>query len=541
MSEYLAPGVYVEEVDRGARQLAGVSTSTAGFLGPTERGPTDPRLLTSVSDFERLYGGYIEGMDLPAAVRGFFANGGRRCFVARVTAAEEPATGALLADRPEDEGAENGTAVLKVEAIGPGRWGTHVALIVSPASMQRSDESSLKLFKLTVRYWADEDDREAADDGDADVDDDVPAPDVEEVYDDLTLDERASNFVEKQVNGASALITVKVPEHGDDENDDEPVPDRPDDLVDEEGTPTDPVWLGGEFDANEDPKTSHYKGGDDGIDVPPEKRTGLLAFEQRPEISIICLPDAAGDDDLTTEVIRHCREQGDRFAIVQAEQSVKNVGDLVPPENTDVAAFYYPWLEARNPDTGLVESVPPGGHVAGIYARSDAEHGVHKAPANEVVRGVIDVGRPVTKGEQELLNPRGVNCIRSFRGRGIRVWGARTASSDPQWKYVNVRRLFLFLKESIEEGTRWVVFEPNDEELWARVRQTIRNFLTDVWEDGALMGSTPDEAFFVTCDRTTMTQSDIENGRLICEIGVAPTRPAEFVIFRISQTTVEAT
>jgi len=165
---------------------------------------------------------------------------------------------------------------------------------------------------------------------------------------------------------------------------------------------------------------------------------------------------------------------------------------------------------------------------------------VHKAPANEVIRGISDIQRPVTQGDQEVLNPRGVNCIRSFRGRGIRVWGARTASSNPQWKYINVRRLFLFLRGSIEQGTQWVVFEPNNEELWARVRQTIKNFLTGVWEDGALMGTTPEEAFFVKCDRSTMTQSDIDNGRLICEIGVAPTKPAEFVIFRISQWTSDA-
>ena len=173
--------------------------------------------------------------------------------------------------------------------------------------------------------------------------------------------------------------------------------------------------------------------------------------------------------------------------------------------------------------------------MAGIYARSDVERGVHKAPANEVIRGVDSLEFPVNKGKQDVLNPQGINCIRVLGGRGIRIWGARTLSTDPLWKYVNIRRLFLYLEESIEEGTQWVVFEPNNEKLWDRVKQTISQFLTRVWKDGALIGTTPEEAFFVKCDRTTMTQDDIDNGRLIVLIGVAPVKPAEFVIFRIAQ------
>jgi phage tail sheath protein FI len=165
---------------------------------------------------------------------------------------------------------------------------------------------------------------------------------------------------------------------------------------------------------------------------------------------------------------------------------------------------------------------------------------VHKAPANEVVRGATKLEFQITKGEQDLLNPRGVNVIRTFPGRGIRVWGARTTSTDPLWKYINIRRLFLYLEESIDKGTQWVVFEPNNEQLWARVKQTIVQFLTTVWRTGALMGTTPEEAFFVKVDRTTMTQDDIDNGRLIILIGVAPTKPAEFVIFRIAQFTAGA-
>jgi phage tail sheath protein FI len=199
------------------------------------------------------------------------------------------------------------------------------------------------------------------------------------------------------------------------------------------------------------------------------------------------------------------------------------------------AAFYYPWITIIDPVTNVNKLIPPGGHVAGVYARSDSERGVHKAPANEVLQGAVDLQINLTKGEQDVLNPRGVNCIRAFVGRGIRIWGARTASSDPSWKYLNVRRLFIFIEKSIDLGTQWVVFEPNDEKLWARVKQTISQFLVGVWKDGALMGTTQDEAFFVKCDRTTMTQDDIDNGRLIILIGVAPVKPAEFVIFRIAQ------
>jgi phage tail sheath protein FI len=202
---------------------------------------------------------------------------------------------------------------------------------------------------------------------------------------------------------------------------------------------------------------------------------------------------------------------------------------------TKYAAFYYPWIRIVDPVTQTIKTVPPGGHVAGIYARTDIERGVHKAPANEKIAGAVDVEFPVTKGDQDILNPKGVNCIRQFRGRGILVWGARTLSDNTYWKYINVRRLFNYIEESIEEGTQWVVFEPNDERLWARVRATIIQFLTRVWRDGALMGTKPDEAFFVRCDRTTMTQDDIDNGRLICIIGIAPVKPAEFVIFRMTQ------
>jgi phage tail sheath protein FI len=275
-----------------------------------------------------------------------------------------------------------------------------------------------------------------------------------------------------------------------------------------------------------------YEGSDD-----PGERTGLAGFEETDEISIVCVPDEVTVEGLTEAVKDHCENLGDRFAVLQAEEKAARPGSLWPTVTSDYAAFYYPWVAVLDPVTNRRKVVPPGGHVAGIYARTDTQQGVYKAPANEVVRGALGLQHTVSTGDQAVLNPRGVNCIRSFRGRGIRVWGARTTSSDPSWKYVNVRRLFLYLEESIDEGTQWVVFEPNDEMLWARVRQTVTNFLTTAWRDGALMGTTPEEAFFVKCDRSTMTQDDIDNGRLVVQVGVAPVKPAEFVIFRIAQWT----
>jgi hypothetical protein len=290
---------------------------------------------------------------------------------------------------------------------------------------------------------------------------------------------------------------------------------------------------------------------------PPDLRTGLAGLEQIDEINLLVAPDDVNpainnNFQITTDVMNQCERLKDRFAILSIPGGSGDIQTIMPPRDSSYGAVYYPWIrvfDARTQDTLLV---PPVGHVAGIYARVDVERGVHKAPANEVVRGVVarDINatrKPlefqIGKGGQEILNPRGVNVIRDFRadGRGIRVWGARTMSSDPEWRYINVRRLFLMVEESIDEGTQWVVFEPNDENTWARVRQSVSNFLLTVWRSGALRGVTQEEAFFVNCDRTTMTEADIDAGRLICEIGIAPVKPAEFVIFRIQQKTLVQT
>ena len=274
-----------------------------------------------------------------------------------------------------------------------------------------------------------------------------------------------------------------------------------------------------------------------GADAGPGQRSGIEAFKDIEHVSIIAVPGVT-DANIQLALVAHCEKLKDRFAVLDAQESAQKVSDVEKHRSyfeTSYAAIYHPWVKTFDSLEKRDIFIPPSGSVMGIFSRSDQERGVHKAPANEAVRNITDLKYHLNKGEQDILNPAGVNLIRSFQGRGIRVWGARTCTSDSLWKYVNVRRLFIYVEKSIEKGTQWVVFEPNDEKLWARVRATINQFLTKVWRDGALMGTKPEEAFFVKCDRSTMTQDDIDNGRLICIIGIAPVKPAEFVIFRIAQ------
>jgi Phage tail sheath protein FI len=239
-------------------------------------------------------------------------------------------------------------------------------------------------------------------------------------------------------------------------------------------------------------------------------------------------------------MITHCELMGDRMAILDpppglGPQQVKEWRMDKAGYDSKYAALYYPWFSVVDPLSGKNIPVPPSGHMAGIWARNDDSRGVHKAPANEVVRGALGLATQLTKNEHDLLNPVGINCIRAFAGRGIRVWGARTLSSEAEWRYLNVRRLFNYLEESILNGTQWVVFEPNDDALWARIRRTISAFLVNEWRKGALFGLTPDEAFYVKCDRETNPAEGIDAGQVVCEVGVAPVKPAEFVIFRLAQ------
>lgn len=266
---------------------------------------------------------------------------------------------------------------------------------------------------------------------------------------------------------------------------------------------------------------------------------------------MLCVPDLMAAHQrgaLTAEdvkavqlaMIAHCELMADRVAILDTPpglkaQDVKEWRMDVTGYDSKYAAMYWPWIKVADPVAGKQVFVPPSGAMAGIWARNDSSRGVHKAPANEVVRGAVTLELNITKGEHDVLNPIGVNCIRSFRGQGIRVWGARTLSSDPEWRYLNVRRLFNYVEKSILQGTNWVVFEPNDPKLWDSVKRTVNMFLRRVWRDGALFGRSPAQAFFVKCDEENNPPENRDVGILTVEIGIAPVKPAEFVVFRISQ------
>ncbi|MFN6339809.1 MAG: phage tail sheath family protein [Cyanobacteriota bacterium] len=278
------------------------------------------------------------------------------------------------------------------------------------------------------------------------------------------------------------------------------------------------------------------------------RTTGLVQFENIEDISIVAAPGSTRRDMTAGEpqaianaLISHARKMRYRIAVLDSVEghSLSEVRAYRGLFDSSHAALYYPWVRIIDPHTGQENLYPPSGFVAGIYARNDLQRAVYKAPANEVVGLALGFEKRLNTAQQEVLNPEGINCFRFFEGRGMRLWGARTISSDPEWKYVNLRRYFAYVERSIEKGTQWAVFEPNGPRLWANVRRTIEDFLLNEWQNGALLGDRPEMAYFVKCDRSTMSQNDLDNGRLVCQIGLAPLRPAEFVIFRIGQWTAD--
>jgi len=302
------------------------------------------------------------------------------------------------------------------------------------------------------------------------------------------------------------------------------------------------ITLTGGSDGNM-PNAADYAGEVDEL----KGNTGLAALEGIEDISIVMTPAAAAHaishKAVVMELQKHCQKMRYRIGIADSRQGM-SLGEVRAFRNDfddSRLAFYHPWVVIADPTGQRNElTVPPAGFIAGIYVRTDVERGVHKSPANEVVLGALRFEQEINKFQQELLNPNGINCLRSFPGRGHRVWGGRTLSSDPEWKYINVRRYFLYLERSIEKSSQWAVFEPNGEALWANIRSTVEDFVFNEWKSGRLLGGTPKEAYFVRCDRSTMTQNDIDNGRMVCVVGVAALTPAEFVIFRIGQKTADA-
>lgn len=521
MPEYLHPGVYIEEIERGPRPIEGVPTSTAALLGEAERGSTTPRLVTSYKDYQRWFGDVFDpNKFLPYAANGFFENGGKRAFIARLVGDGSALASAVFGD-------------FVVRAAGPGAWGNRVTVKISDGTTKKQDGTAVG-FRLQLAYWG----REPVPDFDPFIDrTTLPRPALIEDFDDLDTNETSPDYYGKRVpfidldkgetnQGAeSSALGILVRPVG------VPASARP-----ANGTQ---VLAGGADDAAalgvDDFKGEPVAGG--------RSAQGLAALELDPyrDVALVYAPNVS--TDIAKAIVSHCERLRFRFAVFDSAKGQSSTTALNPRDtitDSSYAAFYYPWIVTADPRTGARKLIPPGGTVLGVYARSDTERGVFKAPANEIVRGALALEYEINDNMQDDLNPKGVNVIRSFPGRGIRVWGARTITSNALWKYVSVRRLFIFLERAIYEGTQWVVFEPNDDRLWARVIDTIRLFLRSQWRLGALFGRTEQEAFFITCDRTTMSQDDILNGRLICEIGIAPVRPAEFVIFRIFQNTAEA-
>ncbi|MBN1550701.1 phage tail sheath family protein [bacterium] len=546
MPEYLSPGVYMEEISIGPKPIEGVGTSTAGMLGLTERGPVGVRLVTNMGEYQRYYGGYLKDSFLPNAVEGFFGNGGARCFIGRIA-------GSSAAMSKKDYSG------LYLRATGPGVWGNRVGFLVLNTSGDTSAHpmsTDSKLFKMIIAYWKNarpvltsvndlsvlpknpadftSDHKTLIKEWESQINAILDTADMVESFDELSIIASSPNYFSKIINAQSFLIRMtKSAGSEDEEKPDSDLTNRPGNLYKfdflDNGATTDPAIELDDFKGNPAAKAG--------------KRTGIEAFKDVDEINIVYCPDVyytnIDSEALIKAIVGHCELMKDRFAIIDSPQGQNIVSAVQKPVDSTYAAFYYPWIKVYDPLLKDRKLIPPGGFVAGVYARSDIERGVHKAPANEIVKGALELEFPLSKAHQAILNPKGINAIRQFPGRGIRVWGARTTSSDPEWKYINVRRLFLYVEESIEKGTQWVVFEPNNEQLWARVKQSIVNFLTTVWRDGALMGSTPEQAFFVDIGFSTMTPADLDNGKLICMIGIAPTKPAEFVIFRIYQKTLE--
>ncbi len=522
MPEYLHPGVYIEEIERGPRPIEGVPTSTAAFLGETERGPVKPRMVTSYREYQRWFGD-VFGRDkfVPYTASGFFENGGKRVFIAR------------LVGNAAVKATATGLGSFTIRAAGPGEWGNRVFVKISDSSTKDKNKSPVGI-RIQLAYWSDT--TVVPFDAFADRKKN-PRPDLTEDFDDLVSDEKSPDFYGKRFpfvdsdkgdmnqGPESSALGVLVRDAN-----------APANALPSKGTYT----LQGGVDDPAALILDDYKGTPTAT-RPDVQGLEALKLDSYREVSLLYAPNVI--PDIAQGIVDYCDDLRFRFAVIDCAKCQANPTDLSPRNlitDSTRAAFYYPWIFVSDPRTGARKLVPPGGHVLGVYARTDTERGVFKAPANEVLRGVLDMEYDIKDEHQDTLNPAGVNVTRSFPGRGIRVWGARTISSNTLWKYVSVRRLFIFLERSIYEGTQWVVFEPNNEALWARVVDTIRLFLRTQWRLGALMGKTEQEAFHITCDRTTMTQDDILNGRLICEIGIAPVRPAEFVVFRIFQDTAEA-
>lgn len=505
MPNYLSPGVYVEEVSSGIKPIAGVGTAVGAFIGYAEKGVLDQAaLVTNWSQFVAEFGGFIPNGYLAYAVYGFFAEGGTSCYVVRVASSNAQKSTVTIKDTAAAD-------LFKVTARSEGAWGNRISAEIANPSNAKADN-----FKLVIKY------KEAFKE---EYEGEETEGEIVEVFDNISI-----TSLESKVNDISAFVDVQV-------------------LIDlaqaanqskrPENTTAAQMLANG----SDGTTGANFKG--DSLN-----QTGLYAFDVVDDINIVAVPDKAGDRTFILDALNYCKQRKDCFFIADpphglTPSEVKNFKDgtgayVGNAFNSSYGAMYYPWVFINDPLTNKKKLVPPSGCVAGTYAYVDSTRGVHKAPAG-IVDGYLDtvmgVERIITKGEQELLNPDNINVIRALP-EGICIWGARTLSADPEWIYINVRRLMMFIEESVDKASQWVVFEPNDASLWGKVKRNLSAFLARVWRDGALFGTVQEEAFFVKVDEENNPPAVRDAGQLIIEVGVAPVKPAEFVVIRVSQKTL---
>ncbi|ODS25058.1 phage tail protein [Candidatus Endobugula sertula] len=627
MPEYLAPGVFVEEVSFRSKSIEGVPTSTTGFTGLTRWGPVcyqdahiqgpsscEPRLITSFTEFERVYGGLDEiavGAAAPGeerlpylahSARAFFENGGKRLYVSRVVV-PRAGTGASAWGV-----ASRNIPVSDTTASWIARWPGALGNVYVETTVVRSKNIAYSHDTFGVQAQRAKAGEIVEWVAGAATDSTISVPDGNDPLNPLTLlivevdvegrqsfidstgatvvvttddvlqlvemkvkvtvgTERIEEYTDLTVSSRQKRYIGRILQKDDPEDQDAPVYFNWDPTTSSDPVPAFlPALLAvalqgnvnGRLEGGHDgdfPSPSHFAGSAADPDDPLIKATGLEALAEIDDISIVAMPDSGDLGDATASrvaaqyLVTHATNMRYRIAVVDGPvgSSLNEIRDFRGQFDSKYAAMYYPWIKIFDPNERFSQGTPPRqllmppcGFVTGIYARNDINRGVHKAPANEVVRGLTQFEININTPRNEVINPEGINALRFFDGRGYRVWGARTMSSDPEWKYVNVRRLFNFIEHSIDKSSQWAVFEPNSHRLWDNVRRMVEDFLLVLWRDGALLGRKPEEAFFVRCDRTTMTQNDLDNGRMICLIGIAPVKPAEFVIFRIGQWTGDA-
>ena len=510
------PGVYIEEIPSGVRTIIGVATSITAFIGTASRGPTnDPARIQSFADFERQFGGLWVKSAMSYAVQQYFLNGGTDAIIVRVVPGDA-------------EKAKLGSPIgfLSLEAASEGTWMNGlIAEVDYDTRDARQETPDTKLFNLSISQPAPEED---------------DPPIVLESFLNVSVDPDSPRYVAAVLEQQSDLARLDgtIPEGS----------DRP-----SEGTAT----FGGGVDGNGVPPYTNEDGQQGYLGSPADK-TGIYALEKADLFNLLCIPPsvrgtAVADDDggisLLSAALKYCKKRRamlivdpptawtDPSRVTDATIGVDSLG--LRDEN---AIIYYPNVKLPDPNKeNRLQEFPPSGVVAGIFARTDAQRGVWKAPAGieATLSGVREISYKMTDRENGILNPIGVNCLRSFPVYGNIVWGARTLEGADQlaseWKYVPVRRLALFLEESLYRGTQWVVFEPNDEPLWAQIRLNIGAFMNNLFRQGAFQGSSPKDAYFVKCDKDTTTQNDIDRGIVNIIVGYAPLKPAEFVIIKFQQ------